>query len=425
MIKISFLFFLLSLIASADININIESDSFDSTIEYDATQKLITIKNPGNYILAGLSDKTFKIMSSATLNFNLLEIHSKGKNPPLIIGSKCDVKIHLITTNVLMDSDQNEKNGIIVMESGSKLTFSAEEDEDSYVILTVFKNMAIYGEESTELIMKNGYIMINANPGSNVGGISIRGNIIINNGIISDDINPEKYPSIKAGDSIIIKKGSILVHMIEAGKNINLGEITQNPHSEDDDEDPEFGIFIETLNEGIKADSITINSGLIEIFSNKDSISSNKDITINGGNLLIFAGNSETESQPFKTNGKTKISNSMIQALGTKCPESEISTQQVSIAYSGNLKKDQKVEIYLQGESILELDEREYNYNYFFASIYKFPGQTKLQIKIDGKEVSSLSGYSCGSGGSTTDEGESSGAKRLDYSFFLVLLILL
>ena len=141
--------------------------------------------------------------------------------------------------------------------------------------------------------------------------------------------------------------------------------------------------------------------------------------------LLIFAGNSETESQPFKTNGKTKISNSMIQALGTKCPESEISTQQVSIAYSGNLKKDQKVEIYLQGESILELDEREYNYNYFFASIYKFPGQTKLQIKIDGKEVSSLSGYSCGSGGSTADEGESSGVRSIDYSFFLLLLILL
>ena len=220
MIKISFLLLLLSLIASADININIESDSFDSTVEYDATQKLITIKNPGNYILAGLSDKTFKIMSSATLNFNLLEIHSKGKNPPLIIGSNCDVKIHLISTNVLIDSDLNEKSGIIFMESGSKLTFSAEEDVDSYVVLSVFKNMAIYGEESTELIMKNGYIMINANPGSNVGGISIRGNIIINNGIISDDINPEKYPSIKAGDSIIIKKGSILVHMIEAGKNI-------------------------------------------------------------------------------------------------------------------------------------------------------------------------------------------------------------
>ena len=72
MIKISFLFLLLSLIASADININIESDSFDSTVEYDATQKLITIKNPGNFILAGLSDKNFKIMSSATLNFNLL-----------------------------------------------------------------------------------------------------------------------------------------------------------------------------------------------------------------------------------------------------------------------------------------------------------------------------------------------------------------
>ena len=425
MIKISFLFLLLSLIESADININIESDSFDSTVEYDATQKLITIKNPGNYILEGRSEKTLKIISSVTLNFNYLQIYSKGKNPPLTIGSKCDVKIHLISSNILVDSDQNEKSGIIVMESGSKLTFSADENEDSYVMLTIFKNMAIYGEESTELIMDSGNIMINANTGSDAGGIIIGGNIIINNGIISDDINPEKYPSIKAGDSITIKKGSFSVHMIEAGKNINLGEIAQTPKSEDDDGGPEFGIGIDTLNEGIKADSITINSGLIEIFSSKDSISSNKDITINGGNLLIFAGNSDTESQPFKTNGKTKISNSMIQALGTKCPESEINTQQVSIAYSGNLKKDQKVEIYLQGESILELDEREYIYNYFFASSYQFPGQSELQIKVDGKEVSSLNGYSCGSSGSTADDGEISGAKILDYSFFLLLLIIL
>ena len=184
-------------------------------------------------------------------------------------------------------------------------------------------------------------------------------------------------------------------------------------------------MFINTLNEGIKADSITINSGMFQIFSNKDAISSNKDITINGGNFLIFAGNSDTESQPFKTNGKTTISNSMIQALGTKCPESEIATQQASIAYSGNLKKDQKVEIYLEGESILELDKREYIYSYFFASNYQFPSQSKLQIKIDGKEVSSLSGYSCGSSGSTAADGESSEAKRLDYSLFLILLILL
>ena len=209
MIKKSFLFLLLSLIASADVNINIESDSFDSTVEYDTTQKLITIKNPGNYILAGSSDKTLKIMSSATLNFNFLQIYSKGKNPPLTIGSKCDVKIHLISSNILMDSDQNEKNGIIVMESGSKLTFSAEDNEDSYLTLTIFKNMAIYGEESNELIMNSGNIMINTNTGSNAGGINIGGNFIINNGMISDDINPEKYPLIKAGNSITIKKGTI------------------------------------------------------------------------------------------------------------------------------------------------------------------------------------------------------------------------
>ena len=40
MIKISFLLLLLSLIASADININIESDSFDSTVEYDANSEI-------------------------------------------------------------------------------------------------------------------------------------------------------------------------------------------------------------------------------------------------------------------------------------------------------------------------------------------------------------------------------------------------
>ena len=94
------------------------------------------------------------------------------------------------------------------------------------------------------------------------------------------------------------------MHTIEAGKVINLGEIAQTPYNEDDDDDSKFGMAIDTLNEGIKADNITINLGMIEIFSNKDSINSNKDIIMNEGNLLIFAGNSETESQPFKSNGK-------------------------------------------------------------------------------------------------------------------------
>ena len=174
------------------------------------------------------------------------------------------------------------------------------------------------------------------------------------------------------------------MHMIEAGKVINLGEITQTHYNEDDDEDLKFGMTIDTLNEGIKADSITINSGMIEIFSNKDSINSNKDIIINGGNLLIFSGNSETENQPFKTNGKTKISKSMIQALGTKCPESEITTQQVPFAYSGIIKKDQKFEIYLQGESILELDERKYNYN-FFLNLF-INSLNKLNFKLKSME---------------------------------------
>ena len=51
--------------------------------------------------------------------------------------------------------------------------------------------------------------MINPNTGSNAGGINIGGNIIINNGMISDDINPEKYHSIKVGESISFKKGTI------------------------------------------------------------------------------------------------------------------------------------------------------------------------------------------------------------------------
>ena len=74
----------------------------------------------------------------------------------------------------------------------------------------------------------------------------------------------------------------------------------------------------------------------------------------------------------------------MIQALGTKCPESEITTQQVSIAYSGNLKKDQKFEIYLQGESILELDERKYNYN-FFLNLF-INSLNKLNFKLKSME---------------------------------------
>ena len=113
------------------------------------------------------------------------------------------------------------------MESNSKLTLKCDSsDIGNALVLTPFKGMGIYGEESTDLIIESNLQINPDSEGENIGGIYIGNDIIINEGNILDNtlLTQEINPSIKAGGSIIIKKGLFSFHSIQAGNSIILGE---------------------------------------------------------------------------------------------------------------------------------------------------------------------------------------------------------
>lgn len=113
------------------------------------------------------------------------------------------------------------------MESNSKLTLKCDSsDIGNALVLTPFKGMGIYGEESTDLIIESNLQINPDSEGENIGGIYIGNDIIINEGNILDNtlLTQEINPSIKAGGSITIKKGFFSFHSIQAGNSIILGE---------------------------------------------------------------------------------------------------------------------------------------------------------------------------------------------------------
>ena len=276
-----FLFILFIFLTNEEtvVEIDLESSSLTSGTGYIVTDKLITFNQAGTYTLSNYSNRALRISSSqVTLNLNHIQVSSTGKMPALTLDKNCEATLMLMSTNVLMDTIENEKDGVIYMDEGAKLIITTKEiyenDDGLYIVLTPFKNMGIYGEASTNLIIdQGGQIMINpAEEGK--GCILIGNDIIINDGIIEDnfELENEKNPSLKAGGSIIVKKGSFSLHSIQAGLNIYLGEQKINYSLENYIEDNDLGFGIETLNEGMKAKNIEIYSGQITIYSEKDSI---------------------------------------------------------------------------------------------------------------------------------------------------------
>ena len=223
------------------------------------------------------------------------------------------------------------------MESGSNLIISSEENEENeeneiqILCLKPNKGIGIYGKESTNLIINNN-IAIEIIPSSSYhnGGIYIGNDVTINEGVIYDGISfiNERNPSIKAGGSITIKKGSFDLLSIQAEKSIILGEKGMN--------NDELEFSIKTQNEGIKAKKIEIYSCQMEIFSIKESLISNGDIIINNAFLKIYAGSYNVISSPIKYGGKLEIDEVYMMVCGKNClGVSEIITNKQSYSMFG------------------------------------------------------------------------------------------
>lgn len=309
------------------------------------------------------------------------------------------------------------------MESGSKLIFTADSEENS-LYFSPFKKFGIYGEESTNLVMNNRANII-LNSGEETGFIKIDKDIIINDGNLGDNNDvSDKYPSLQAGGSITIKKGKFSMHSIKAKGKIYLGEENANQNENEDEDEDSLGIYIKTLNTGIEANEITVYSGKITIFSEKDSFSFKGDIIIRGGYFLIETGSSETKSSPFKKVGKLAVENAWIQAYGTNCIGGVIDNKQLSFSYFEEIKKNSKLSLYL-GNEIVSENTLDKDFSYMYSSL-PFPSSYgNLELKIDGNKVSSFDEGTCSSNidsGSDTDSDTDSDSDSKSNSNYLNLV---
>ena len=422
--KIILLLFALILLSKGDnINLNLEEENLASGNGYTVEDNSIAISGPGEYTLSGTSSKVFIISGTpVTLNFNHIQLSSRGA-PPITIKKNCELTINIIKSSALIDNKDNEKDGVIYMESGSKLIFTTNDSEDNSLYLSPFKKFGIYGEESTNLVMNNrAYIILNSE--EETGFIKIDKDIIINDGIIGDDNDKsDKYPSLQAGGSITIKKGIFSMHSIKAEGKIYLGEENVNQNENEDEDENSLKMHIKTLNTGIEANEIIVYSGQISIFSEKDSFSSKGDIIIRSGNLLIETGSSETKSSPFKKAGKLAVENAWIQAYGTNCIGGVIDNKQLSFSYFEEIKKNSKLTFYL-GNDIVSETTLDKNFSYIYLSL-PFPSSYgNLELKIDGNKVSSFNEGTCSSN-IDSDSKSSSNYLNMVNSYYIYCLVYL
>ena len=282
---------------------------------------------------------------------------------------------------------ENEKNGVIYMKSGSNLIISSKENENPSLLLITNKGIGIYGEESTNLNINNNIkFSVKELSTYHNGMIYIGNDIIINGGEIKDLIRLEKEtsPSIKAGGSIIIKKGSLDLHSIQAEKSIILGEKGKNNDLE---------ISIKTVNEGIKAKNIEIYSCQIEIFSVKESFISSGDIIISNAMLKIYAGTYNVISSPIKYDGKLEIDEAYIMVCGKNCTGVvEIITNKQSFSHFGKYITNENPVNRKEGIYLVE----EANKKDTFSCYITYPNKNiDIELYVDFKKFESYENNKC------------------------------
>ena len=243
--------------------------------------------------------------------------------------------------------------------------------------------MAIFGTESSSLIVNGGTINIKSNA-NDVGGIYLSKEIIFNDGNYTfnidikalNNINPPN--AIDSKGFITIKKGKYNIISGE-GKGIKTESYLYIGNIGDNDEDLE--LKIETRNKGIEAKGIEILSGNINITSygdginaindqcnidckgncdcymkieggnininsGEDGIDSKGDIFINNGKLIVF-GASSGDNQPIDKVGLLNISRGIVLAGGSPALGGvQANTTQTEGVYVKHIDVGAKIDIY-------------------------------------------------------------------------------
>ena len=376
-----FLILCLSFLIPA-LNSNPISISFDTSgTGYTISDNTVTINNDGDYdLINSYTNKQIIVSSSSTLNLNSFSLINSNELTPIIISSNKEVELVLSGESTLQDSSTNSLDGVIYLQSGAKLTISST----GTLNINPNKFMAINGTTETSLIVNDGANIKITSSSKSVGGIYLRKGITFNNAIYTYSISSEKeYHAIDTEGSITMIKGTYNI-VSGAGKGI---QAEQNLYiGEQNGDNSNLKLTIQTSNEGIEAKGITIYSGTLDIKASEDGINAaaageecdetvkcsgncecyfkfiggsltltseedgidvNGDITISGGQIIVFAA-SNTENQPIDQDGSLQITGGNIIAAGSSKMHGGVSgtTTQTAKTYSGSVRSGDNIVIY-------------------------------------------------------------------------------
>ena len=383
---------------------------------YTVSDNEITISTDGEYDLEdSVTNKKIIVSSSSTLNLNSFTLVNTNSLTPIFISSGKEVNLVLTGESALTDSSSNENDGTIYLDKGATLTISGT----GTLNINPNKLMAINGTESTSLTVNDGPTINIESSTSNVGGIYLRDSITFNNAIFTYSCPNGGSHSIDTEGTIKLVKGT---YNLNAGGGKGIQSEGYLYIGEENGNDSDLTLNINTSNEGIEAKKIEIYSGNIkieagedginaassgddcdeetvkcsgncacyivykggnlELTSGEDGIDSNGDITISGGKIIVFSSPNGAD-QPIDQDGLLSITGGTILAAGsTQMGGVNGQTTQTAKTYTGTINSSSKlVASDSSNNEIISLTTPQAaNYLYFN---YK----SSFSITIDGTEI--------------------------------------
>ena len=391
--------------------------SFSSNGEgYTINDNILTITTEGEYDLSSSqTDKKILVSCSCTLNLNSFSLSNNGYLTPLEISSGFQVQLFLEGESSLTDSTNNENEGVIYLQSGASLIISGT----GKLNIHPNKLMAINGTDSTSLTVNEGATINIQSSSGNVGGIYLRSSIIFNNAIFTYSCENGQNHALDSEGTIKIIKGTFNINSGD-GKGIQSENYLYI--GEENGQNSDLTLNINTKNEGIEAKKIEIYSGNINIVAGEDGINaassgtdcdeetvkcsgncacyiiykggkmtltsgedgldSNGDITISGGEIIIFAS-SDGADQPIDQDGLLQITGgTVLAAWSTQMGGVSGQTTQTAKIYVGTINKG--IRLIAKDNSNNEIisinTPKAANYLYFNY-------QSSFTITLDGVEV--------------------------------------
>ena len=435
MFVLFYLFFLFEVQSTTTISF----DSSGSGYTLNTDQTIATITSTGTYDLTGsLTDKKIIASSSCSINLNSLTLSNSGALTPILIGENQEVEIVLNGVSTLTDSSSNENNGTVYLQSGASLIISGE----GTLNINPNKLMAINGTDNTSLTVNDGATIKIESSSSDAGGIYLRNSIIFNDATYIYSCSSGVNHAIDTEGEVKIIKGT---YTITAGEGKGIQTENYLYIGEENGNNSDLNLNISTSNEGIEGKKIIVYSGTIRIEAGEDGINAassgddceetiqcsgncncfidfkggllylnsgedgldaNRDISIAGGQILVFAASSGSD-QPIVQDGLLNITGGTILAAGSSSMNGvSATTTQTTKTYTGSISSGAKfIASDSNSNEIISLTfPKEASYFYFN---YK----SSFSITVDGSEItlSDASGQNQGEQGGQSPPSDQGG----------------